>query len=160
MSHQSIVHEPDIDSQETEEWIQALVSVLETDGVERAQYLIERLIDNMRRSGARLPYRSTTAYVNTISEAAEKPMPGEPGIEHRIRSIIRWNALAMVIQANKISTEYGGHISSFASSASVSIRARSSPADSTAEITIGCRRFWMSSPFFISTWLRPIISTG
>jgi pyruvate dehydrogenase E1 component len=119
MTYQSIIHEHDIDPDETDEWIRALLSVLETDGVERAQYLIERMIDDMRRSGAHLPYRTTTAYLNTISKAAEKPMPGEPGIEHRIRSIIRWNALAMVIQANKISTEYGGHISSFASSATL-----------------------------------------
>ena len=77
MSHQSIIHEPDVDPEETEEGIQALVAVLETDGVERAQYLIERLIDNMRRSGAHLPYRTTTAYVNTISKAAEKPNWGK-----------------------------------------------------------------------------------
>ena len=119
MSQQSIIHEHDIDPEETDEWIQAVVSVLETDGLERAHYLMERLIDRMRRSGAHLPYRPTTAYLNTISKADEKPMPGEPGLEHRIRSIIRWNALAMVIQANKISTEYGGHISSFASSATL-----------------------------------------
>jgi len=119
MSHRSIIHEPDIDPEETEDWIRGLASVLETDGVERAQYLMERLIDSMRRSGVHLPYRTTTAYLNTIAKAAEKPMPGEPGIEHRIRSIIRWNALAMVIQANKISAEYGGHISSFASSATL-----------------------------------------
>ncbi|MFQ5416721.1 MAG: pyruvate dehydrogenase (acetyl-transferring), homodimeric type, partial [Myxococcota bacterium] len=93
-----MIEEPDIDSQETEEWLAALDSVFEADGVDRAHYLIERLIDAMRRSGAHLPYKTTTAYVNTISKAMETPMPGEPGIEHRIRSIIRWNALAMVIQ--------------------------------------------------------------
>jgi pyruvate dehydrogenase E1 component len=115
----SIIEDPDIDSQETDEWLAALETVFEADGVDRAHYLIERLIDQMRRSGAHLPYKTTTAYVNTISKAMEAPMPGEPGIEHRIRSIIRWNALAMVIQANKRSTEYGGHISSFASAATL-----------------------------------------
>jgi len=115
----SIIEESDVDPQETEEWLAALESVFETEGVERAHYLIERLIDQMRRFGAHLPYRTTTAYVNTIAEAMEPPMPGEPGLEHRIRSIIRWNALAMVIQANKKSTEYGGHIASFASSATL-----------------------------------------
>jgi len=115
----SIVEEPDLDPQETSEWIEAIASVLETDGVERAHYLIERLIDEMRRSGAHLPYKATTAYVNTISKPMEEQIPGEPGIEHRIRSIIRWNALAMVIKANKLSTEYGGHIASFASSATL-----------------------------------------
>jgi pyruvate dehydrogenase E1 component len=115
----SIIEEADLDSQETSEWIEAIASVLESDGVERAHYLIERLIDEMRRSGAHLPYKATTAYVNTISQPMEAQIPGEPGIEHRIRSIIRWNALAMVIQANKLSTEFGGHISSFASSATL-----------------------------------------
>jgi len=115
----SIIEEADVDPQETDEWLAALESVFDSDGVDRAHYLIERLIDQMRRLGAHLPYRTTTAYVNTISEAMEPPMPGEPGIEHRIRSIIRWNALAMVVQANKVSAEYGGHIASFASSATL-----------------------------------------
>jgi len=117
--HSSIIDEPDIDPEETEEWLAALASTIDSDGVDRAHYLIERLIEAMRRSGAHLPYRTTTAYVNTIATAMEPPMPGEPGIEHRIRSIIRWNALAMVIRANKVSTEYGGHISSFASAATL-----------------------------------------
>jgi pyruvate dehydrogenase E1 component len=115
----SIIQDPDIDPEETGDWLTALESVFDADGVDRAHYLIERLIDQMRRFGAHLPYRTTTAYVNTIATAQEAPMPGEPGIEHRIRSIIRWNALAMVIQANKVSTEYGGHLSSFASSATL-----------------------------------------
>ena len=115
----SIIHEPDLDPQETGEWLDALASVIEGEGVERAHYLIERLIDQMRRSGAHLPYKTTTAYINSIHPSEETEMPGEPGIEHRLRSIIRWNALAMVIQANKINTEYGGHISSFASSATL-----------------------------------------
>jgi len=115
----SIITEKDDDPQETDEWLAGLESVFDADGVERAHYLIERLIDQMRRYGAHLPYRPTTAYMNTIASNAEPTMPGEPGIEHRIRSIIRWNALAMVIQANKISVEYGGHIASFASSATL-----------------------------------------
>ena len=115
----SIIEEHDLDPLETGEWIDALASVLESDGVDRAHYLVERLIDEMRRSGAHLPYKATTAYVNTIAQPMEKKIPGEPGIEHRIRSIIRWNALAMVIRANKVSTEYGGHIASFASSATL-----------------------------------------
>jgi pyruvate dehydrogenase E1 component len=115
----SIIEESDLDPQESSEWIDAIASVLESDGVERAHYLIERLIDEMRRSGAHLPHKATTAYVNTISKSMEEQLPGEPGIEHRIRSIIRWNALAMVIKANKLNTEYGGHIASFASSATL-----------------------------------------
>ncbi len=115
----SIIHESDGDPEETREWLESLASVVDREGVERAHYLVERLIDQMRRSGANLPYNATTAYINTIHEGEEVEMPGEPGIEHRLRSIIRWNALAMVIQANKKNAEYGGHISSFASSATL-----------------------------------------
>ncbi|HEY8120671.1 MAG TPA: pyruvate dehydrogenase (acetyl-transferring), homodimeric type, partial [Myxococcota bacterium] len=86
----------DIDPDETQEWLDALDSVLRTDGVGRGHFLIERLIDKARRSGAHLPYKATTAYLNTIHVSEEPPMPGEPGLEHRIRSLVRWNALAMV----------------------------------------------------------------
>ncbi|MBW2270785.1 MAG: pyruvate dehydrogenase (acetyl-transferring), homodimeric type [Deltaproteobacteria bacterium] len=107
------------DPQETREWIDALDSVLETEGIERAHFLIEKLIDRARRSGAHLPYRATTAYVNTIRKSDEALMPGEPGLEHRIRSINRWNALAMVMRANVVSKELGGHLSSYASIATL-----------------------------------------
>jgi pyruvate dehydrogenase E1 component len=109
----------DSDSVETSEWLDALDSVFRTDGAERGHYLIERLIDQARRSGAHLPYSATTAYLNTIHVSQEPTVPGEPGLEHRIRSIIRWNALAMVIQANRQSTELGGHIASFQSAATL-----------------------------------------
>ena len=109
----------DVDPDETREWLEALDSVLRTEGEERAHYLIERLIDQARRSGTHLPYSANTAYLNTIHVSDEPPMPGEPGLEHRIRSIIRWNALAMVIQANRQSSELGGHIASFASAATL-----------------------------------------
>ena len=109
----------DVDPQETSEWLDAFDSVLEHEGVERAHYLIERLIDRARRSGTHLPYKATTAYVNTIPEADEERLPGEPGLEHRLRSIVRWNALAMVMKANLASSEIGGHISSFASAATL-----------------------------------------
>ena len=109
----------DVDPEETSEWLDALSSVLEREGAERAHFLIEELIDKARRSGTHLPHRSTTAYVNTISVEDEESMPGEPGLEHRIRSIVRWNALAMVMRANMTSKELGGHISSFASAATL-----------------------------------------
>jgi pyruvate dehydrogenase E1 component len=109
----------DVDPQETREWLEALESVLRNEGPERAHYLIERLIDQARRSGVHLPYSATTAYVNTIHPSEEPPMPGEPGLEHRIRSLVRWNALAMVVQANHASSELGGHIASFASAATL-----------------------------------------
>jgi pyruvate dehydrogenase E1 component len=109
----------DDDPQETREWIDALDSVLQREGGERAHYLIEALIDKARRSGVHLPHKATTAYVNTIDVHDEELAPGEPGLEHRIRSIIRWNAMAMVVQANRKSSELGGHIASFASAATL-----------------------------------------
>jgi pyruvate dehydrogenase E1 component len=109
----------DKDPAETREWLEALDSVFRADGTERAHYLLERLIDQARRSGAHLPYSATTAYLNTIPVGEEPPIPGEPGLEHRIRSIIRWNAMAMVVQANRQSSELGGHIASFASAATL-----------------------------------------
>ncbi len=109
----------DIDPQETDEWLASLESVFRTEGAERGHYLIERLIDQARRSGAHLPYSANTAYFNTIHASEEPDPPGEPGLEHRIRSIVRWNALAMVVQANRKSSELGGHIASYASAATL-----------------------------------------
>ncbi|MCG8486383.1 MAG: pyruvate dehydrogenase (acetyl-transferring), homodimeric type [Chromatiales bacterium] len=110
---------PDIDPIETQEWLDALEAVLENEGVERAHFLIERLVDKARRSGAHLPFSANTAYVNTIPVTKQQRFPGDRAMERRIRSFIRWNAMAMVVQANRISTELGGHISSFASSATL-----------------------------------------
>jgi len=109
----------DIDQQETDEWIESLHSVLERDGIDRAHYLLETLIEEARRSGAYLPYSANTAYLNTIPETKEAYTPGDPAMEWRIRSLIRWNALAMVVQANRANSELGGHIASFASSATL-----------------------------------------
>jgi len=110
---------PDIDPQETQEWLDALEAVLENEGVERAHFLLEKMIDKARRSGAYLPYSANTAYVNTIPVTQQERFPGDRAMERRIRSFIRWNAMAMVVQANRISTELGGHISSFASVATL-----------------------------------------
>jgi pyruvate dehydrogenase E1 component len=109
----------DVDPQETREWVDALHSVLEHEGLERAHALLERLIDELRRSGGHLPYKATTAYLNTIRKSDEERMPGEPGLEHRIRSIVRWNALAMVMRANLAASELGGHLSTYASAATL-----------------------------------------
>ncbi|WP_038051936.1 pyruvate dehydrogenase (acetyl-transferring), homodimeric type [Thioalkalivibrio sp. ALJ1] len=111
--------EHDIDPQETQEWIDALASVLEADGPERAHALLERLVDKARRSGAYLPYSANTAYVNTIPTHLEPEYPGDSAVEHRIRSYIRWNAMAMVVKANRASSELGGHIATFASAATL-----------------------------------------
>jgi pyruvate dehydrogenase E1 component len=110
---------PDIDQEETQEWLDSLESVVARDGLERAHFLLENLIDKARRSGANLPYSANTAYLNTIPETREEHTPGDPAIEWRIRSLIRWNALAMVVQANRTTSELGGHIASFASSATL-----------------------------------------
>jgi len=109
----------DIDQQETDDWIESLHSVMERDGVGRAHYLLETLIEEARHSGAYLPYSANTAYLNTIPATAEVHTPGDPAMEWRIRSLIRWNALAMVVQANRVNSELGGHIASFASSATL-----------------------------------------
>ncbi len=109
----------DVDPKETQDWIESLDSVIQAEGISRAHFLIESLIDKARRAGANLPYKATTSYLNTIHPSEEVQMPGEPGLEHRIRSLIRWNALAMVVQANRVSSELGGHIASFASAATL-----------------------------------------
>jgi pyruvate dehydrogenase E1 component len=109
----------DIDPQETREWLDALASVLDAEGPARAHFLLESLVDKARRSGSNLPYSANTAYINTIPPHAEDPMPGDPEMEHRIRSLIRWNAVAMVLRANKESSELGGHIASFQSAATL-----------------------------------------
>ena len=110
---------PDLDPQETQEWLEALDGVLENEGPDRAHFLLERLIDKARRSGAYLPYSANTAYLNTIPLTKQDQFPGERSIERRIRSFVRWNAMAMVVQANRKSSELGGHIASFASGATL-----------------------------------------
>jgi len=112
-------NKPDSDPQETQEWLDALEAVLENQGVERTHFLIERLIDKARRSGAHLPYSANTAYVNTIPVQQQTRFPGDHAMERRIRSFVRWNAMAMVVHANRIATELGGHIASFASIATL-----------------------------------------
>ena len=114
-----MANEIDLDPQETREWVESLESVLEREGPARAHFLLEKLIDKARRSGAYLPYTANTAYVNTIPLSTQRPIPGDQAIEHTIRSVIRWNAAAMVVHANRKSSELGGHIASFASAATL-----------------------------------------
>jgi pyruvate dehydrogenase E1 component len=109
----------DIDPQETQEWLESLQAVIEREGPERAHFLLEHLVDYTRRSGGYLPYRATTAYINTIPAQLGERHPGNLDLEHRIRSIIRWNAMAMVVRASKRGGELGGHIASFASAATL-----------------------------------------
>ena len=99
MSHsipnQAILKQDD-DTQETREWLEALESVIKAEGVDRAHYIIEQLLDTLRRSGADAAYSPNTAYVNTIPTHMQPPIPGDAAMERRIRSIVRWNAAAMV----------------------------------------------------------------
>ena len=104
---------------ETREWLESIDSVLRVHGAERAHYLLERMIDYTRRSGAYLPFKPNTAYVNTIPPAQEPDYPGDRALERRIEAYIRWNAMAMVVQANARVREYGGHIATYASAATL-----------------------------------------
>jgi len=109
----------DPDVMETQEWLDALEAVIENEGPERAHYLMERMVDLARRRGAQIPFSSNTAYVNTIPAHLEKHCPGNLEIEERLRSWMRWNAMAMVVKANRVDGDLGGHISSFASLANM-----------------------------------------
>ncbi|MFB0935465.1 MAG: pyruvate dehydrogenase (acetyl-transferring), homodimeric type, partial [Propionivibrio sp.] len=108
----------DSDPQETLEWLGALAGVIENEGSDRAHFLIEQLIAEAREEGIDIPYSATTEYVNTIPVERQPIYPGDASMEIRIRNFIRWNAMAMVVRANR-NTNVGGHIASFASSAAL-----------------------------------------
>lgn len=108
----------DPDSQETNEWLDALTGVIENEGPKRAHFLIEKLIESAREEGVDIPYSATTQYINTIPADQQPKYPGDPDMEIKIHSYIRWNAMAMVVRANK-HTNVGGHIASFASAAAL-----------------------------------------
>jgi pyruvate dehydrogenase E1 component len=107
----------DIDPVESQEWQDAISDVIERDGAERAHYLLDKAVQQARAAGAQLPFSATTPYQNTIPADDELEVPGDLEMEWRIRTINRWNAMATVVRRNKVSSEYGGHIASFASSA-------------------------------------------
>ncbi len=109
----------DLDPAETREWVEALDSVLAFEGADRAFELLDEVTAEARRKGARVPYSATTPYLNTIAAEQEDKHPGDRAVEHRIRAFIRWNALAIVLRANKDSSELGGHIASFQSAATL-----------------------------------------
>ncbi len=109
----------DIDPTETKEWLDAMESVLSREGEERAAFLLDRLVKHAADKGVQSPYSITTPYRNTIPTEKEALIPGDIFIERRIRSVIRWNAVAMVQRANKLDSSLGGHLSTFASSATL-----------------------------------------
>ena len=109
----------DEDPVETQEWRDALGSVLAFEGPERVHFLLSEIVTEARRQGAPVPYSANTPYLNTIPPQQEERHLGDRATEHRIRSLIRWNAVATVLRANKVSSELGGHIASFQSAATL-----------------------------------------
>ncbi len=100
----------DIDAVETSEWLDAIDQVVEHDGLDRARHLLTRVVERAQHIGSGPIATLNTPYVNTIPASLDEPIPGDPALERRLRSIIRWNAMAMVVRANKESSELGGHI--------------------------------------------------
>ncbi len=109
----------DTDAQETREWLEALSAVIAAEGPERAHFLLDQLIDEARHAGIDMPFSGNTAYINTIAPEQEERSPGNLELEGRLRAYMRWNAMAMVVKANRLDPadggDLGGHISSFAS---------------------------------------------
>jgi pyruvate dehydrogenase E1 component len=116
--NEAIFRLADGDVQETGEWLEALAAVIEREGAGRAHFLIEKLIETAREEGVDLPYSATTQYINTIPVEQQPAYPGDADLEIKLHSFIRWNAMAMVVRANK-HTNVGGHIASFASAAAL-----------------------------------------
>ena len=108
---------PDIDPVESREWQDSIEDVIERDGPDRAHFLLDKAVQTARAAGAMLPFSATTPYQNTIPVDDQHEFPGDLDMEWRIRTINRWNAMATVVRRNKVSSEYGGHIASYASSA-------------------------------------------
>lgn len=109
----------DLNPQETSEWLEALEQVIEYAGPDRAKFILDRLLNQAAIGGAVPATRHHTPYVNTISPEEESPYPGDAALERKIRSLVRWNAMAMVVKANKYDAGIGGHIATFASSATL-----------------------------------------
>ena len=109
----------DNDPAETAEWREALASVLAFEGPDRGSFLLGELMAEAQRTGIVAPFSATTPYLNTIRPEQQTPHPGDRMIEHRIRSLVRWNAIAIIMRANKASSELGGHIASFQSAATL-----------------------------------------
>ncbi|HTW12729.1 MAG TPA: pyruvate dehydrogenase (acetyl-transferring), homodimeric type [Solirubrobacteraceae bacterium] len=109
----------DIDAIETSEWLEAIDAVVEHDGLDRARHLLTRVVERAQHVGSGPIATLNTPYVNTIPASLDEPIPGDAAIERRLRSIIRWNAMAMVVRANKHSSELGGHIASYQSLATL-----------------------------------------
>src|SRR5688500_13689013 len=108
-----------LEALETREWLESLEYVLQSGGPARVSQLLQELNIHARRSGVKIPFSANTPYVNTIQVEEQPPFPGSREIERRIKSLVRWNALAMVVKANKLEEGIGGHISTYASAATL-----------------------------------------
>src|SRR5436309_84491 len=109
----------DVDPTETKEWLDSLEGVLQVGGTDRARYLLSELKNKAVRNGVEIPFTANTPYINTIAPDKQPPFPGSREIERRIKSLVRWNAMAMVVRANKHDPGIGGHISTYASAATL-----------------------------------------
>ena len=112
-------HKIDSDPKETQEWIDSIKSLINYAGIERTHFILDKIISYSRSNGIRMPFQPNTDYINTIPLDQQEPYKGDRAIERRIKSIIRWNAMAMVVRANRKNHGIGGHISSYASSATL-----------------------------------------
>ena len=109
----------ELEALETREWLESLDYVLKSGGPVRVSKLLKELSDHARRSGVKTPFTANTPYINTISADEQALMPGSPDLERRIKSLVRWNAMAMVVRANRVESGIGGHISTYASAATL-----------------------------------------
>src|SRR5262245_7521784 len=109
----------DVDVAETREWLDSLEAVVQHHGPERARYLLTELDNTARLRGVDIPFTATTPFINTIPASRQPPFPGNREIERRIKSLLRWNAMAMVVRANRDEKGIGGHISTYASAATL-----------------------------------------
>ncbi|MFY9691485.1 MAG: pyruvate dehydrogenase (acetyl-transferring), homodimeric type, partial [Candidatus Acidiferrales bacterium] len=120
MSNETVVSRlQGLDDTEIQEWLESLDSVLQSSGPAVAMEILERLRSHATAIGVKLPFSANTPYVNTIPAELHPDFPGDQAIERRIKSLIRWNALAMVVRANKLENGIGGHISTYASAATL-----------------------------------------
>ncbi len=119
MRHTASKDSAELDATEVREWLDSLDYVLQTGGPVKVARLLRELTIHARQNGVKLPFTANTPYINTISADEQVPMPGNPDIERRIKSLVRWNALAMVVRANKAEEGIGGHISTYASAATL-----------------------------------------
>src|SRR5215510_11349461 len=136
MIFDGFVHQlPDIDPTETQEWLDSLDAVVDVHGKARARFLLSKLLDHASANQVSFPATVSTPYVNTIPREYEPWFPGDEHIERRIRAFIRWNAAMMVVKANKHADGIGGHLSTFASPASMPAPTSKAVSPTTTSIT-------------------------